>query len=195
MTLWIITITVTCVFVVLLALMWLRKLQFDAVHKNFLELSKRISGKVLRNGFAERPRFSGKFKGQDVTISFTTESSKKGRNYYITLTMQAKSKINFTVLSSQWLNREDFSKDHESRVIPLKDGEYLLETSKKGQLKKLNTQQMEEVIHSIHPFAYILMAKSGMILERTSTNIATDTHPDKLFPLLEGMYHLKMIVE
>ncbi len=190
-----IAIIVTLVFLVLLGLMWLRKLQFDAVHRNFLLLAEKIRGKVIRHGFAERPRFSGNFKGQDISISFTTEGGKGERKYYLTLTMQAKSKINFTILSSGWLEKREFTPEEERRMISLDDGAYLLETSKQGQTKKLSPEKIEEVIHSIHPFAYILMAKSGMILERASTNIATDTHPDQILPLLEGMYALKRLVE
>ena len=195
MILWTIAIIVTLAFLLLIGLMWIRKLQFDAVHRNLLELGEKINGKVIRHGFAERPRFSGNFKGQDVSISFSTESGKEGRRYYLTLTMQANSKINFTVLSSKWLNKQDFTPDEERRMISLKNGEYLLETSKKGHLQKLNTKKIEAVIREIHPFAYILMAKTGMILERTSTNIASDTQPESLYNLLEGMYTLKALVE
>ena len=93
------------VLVVLLLLIWLRKAQFDAVHRNFLDLEDHYGGRVIRNGFAIRPKYSGVFKENRMSISISSEKKTDDhpRQFYISIYMQAPSQINFTVLSNSWL--------------------------------------------------------------------------------------------
>ena len=62
---------------VLGALIWLRKIQFDAVHRNFLDLVDHYGGRVIRDGFAIRPKFSGFVNDRRISISISSEKKTK----------------------------------------------------------------------------------------------------------------------
>lgn len=192
--LWIIAGIFTLVFLAMLLMLFLRKIQFDAMHQNFLELEDEIGGSVQRSGFAARPRYNGEFKGQKVSISFTTEKSDDGeRRYYITVTMEARARLNFSILSAAWMGSKP--PDEKRTLIPLKDGQYLLEPRNSTQLHKIKLPKVEACLDALAPFAYILMAKTGMILERTSMNISQDTKAPPLLSLLDAMVKFKGAVE
>jgi len=195
MILWIIVLVLTVVFLALMILVWFRKLQFDAVHRNFLDLEDKFGGKVMRAGFAVRPRYTGEFKGQRVTVSITYENTKDGRKYYIAATMQCASKVNFTVMSTEWLERREIPDDKKRSMRYILGERFLIETPAAKLMKKLNIPSIEKAVQKIAPFAYILIAKSGIVLERISTNIVEDTQLNKIEGLFEGMYLLKTVVE
>ncbi|RMH95886.1 MAG: hypothetical protein D6681_12730 [Calditrichaeota bacterium] len=194
---WTLTFTavLALIFFTLLGLLWVRKLQFDAVHQNFLDLEDNFGGQVIRAGFAVRPRYSGNFKGQRVSITFTKEGRGRGRRYYITITMQAHSRVNFSIMATGWMQTPEAGSRSNRSMTPLKEGKYMLEVQKKRQLKKLDLKRLEEAIAVMDPFAYVLMANSGMLLERPSVNIVEDTRFGALSRLLEGMHRLKEMVE
>lgn len=195
MVLWIIALTLLVVFLALLLLVWLRKIQFDAVHRNFLKLEDTLGGRVVRGGFAVRPRFNGEYRGQKISISITYESGKNGRKYYIALTMQAHAPVNFTIMSTQWLDRQEIAEEKKRTTRSILRDRYLIETTNANMLKKLNFKKIENAVQQIDRFAYILVAKTGIILERVSENIVKDTEVEALSKLIEGLYALKLAVE
>ncbi len=194
MILWGIFGVLAAIFLLLLAMVFIRKLQFDVIHQNFLDLEDQIGGQVRRAGFAARPSYACEYKGQNVSISFTSEKSKEdGRRYYITATMEAKAKINFSILSAEWMGPSQ--QDEKRTLIPLQDGAYLMEPRNSTQLHKVKLPTIEAQLERIAPFAYILMAKTGMILERTSKNITEDMKAESLLQLIDGMFNFKKTVE
>jgi len=195
MVLYTIAVIILIMILAVLTLVWLRKVQFDAVHRNFLDLVDHFGGRVVRGGFAIRPRYSGNFKNQQVSISISSESWQKQRRFYIAVTMQSRAKINFSIISRDWLESREAETRKKSHAVDLMDGRYLLEVSNPGQLKKLNIASLNKIVERLHPFAYVLIAKTGIILERISTNLIKDTEFPTLNKLLENVYRLKAIVE
>lgn len=175
-------------------LVWLRKVQFDAVHRNFLDLEDHFGGKVIRAGFAVRPQYTGHYKKNKITISVSSEGNKGGRRYYIAVTMQSHSPVHFTILSRHWLE-DRHAQSRKQNVVQLMDGQYLLEVPQVGLLKKINVSALNRIVQQMHPFAYVLIAKTGIILERLSTNLIKDTEFPALKELIQGMYQLKLAVE
>ncbi len=68
--------------------------------------------------------------------------------------------------------------------------EYLIEVTEKKLLNRIDLQQIEEAIKILHPFAYILVSKKGLILEKLSQNLLQDTEEQYLVPLFEGLFNL-----
>jgi len=66
-----ITIILSLILFVVAGLIWLRKAQYDAIHRNFLDLVDQYGGRVVRDAFAIRPKFMGKFKlkGKEKSVS------------------------------------------------------------------------------------------------------------------------------
>ncbi len=195
MVLYITAVVILLVLIVILIMVWLRKVQFDAVHRNFLDLVDHFGGRVIRGGFAVRPRYSGSFKNQHVSISISSENWQKQRRFYIAVTMQSRAKIHFSIISRDWLESREAEDRRKRHAVDLMDGRYLLEVSNPNQLKTLNISSLNKIVEKLHPFAYVLIAKTGIILERISTNLIKDTEFPTLNRLLENVYHLKAVVE
>lgn len=185
------------IFVVLGLLIWLRKIQFDAVHRNFLDLVDQYGGRVIREGFAIRPKFTGLFKNYRLSISISSEkkTEKNPRRFYISIYLQAPGIKNFTVLSNDWINLHQDKQNKKRITKQIFNKKYSLEVSEKKILGKLDISRIENVVKEMHPFAYVLVSRKGLILERISHNLIADTEYEKLNPLLEGMYHLSCIPE
>jgi hypothetical protein len=195
MMLWSIAIVLTIIFLLLLFLTLMRKIQFDAIHHNFLDLEDEFGGQVERHGFAVRPRYAGAFKGQNIAVSITTEKMKKERKYYIAVTMQTRSRKLFTIMSTDWLGRKELPPEQKRETLPIQNGKYLLEASDPEQLRSFDLSLIENILSQMPPFAYVLMGKTRMLLESTSVNIVNDTKLEAMRPLFEGMYRLKRMVD
>lgn len=191
MVLWTIAIIMSLIFLALLMLVWLRKVQFDAIHHNFLSLEDEFGGQVVRGGFAIRPRFAGTYKGEDFSVSITSEKNGKERKYYIAIAMKSDSEFSFTIMSKEWLGNRELSPERQRDCLLIKDNQYLLEMAQSRNLGQLNIPLIENIVSLMHPFAYVLIGKSRMLLERASLNIIQDTRLASMKPLLEGMYQLK----
>jgi hypothetical protein len=95
-------------------------------------------------------------------------------------------------MSANWLNLEknDMSKRHFKKIY---DNNYLVEVSEKRMLSRLNLEQIEKAVQKMHPFAYVLISKKGLILERISQNLVEDTKFEKLDGLLKLLHTLGQI--
>ena len=191
-----VTIFLSLLLLVMAGLIWLRKAQYDAIHRNFLDMEDKYGGRVMRDGFAARPKFMGKFKDSTVSVSFSSEKKDKNqtRRYYISIFLQAHSNINFSILSMDWLSKDGQSKLSDRIVHSIFDHKYLIEVSNEPLMKKLNHNQIEHIVSHMHPFAYALVTKKGIILERLSQNLVEDTAFNHLNELLEALYSLKKIL-
>jgi hypothetical protein len=179
---------------VLFGLIWIRKIQFDAIHQNFLDLEDHYGGKVYRGGFAVRPKYIGLYEEIKLSISISSEkkSERQSRRFYISIYLEAPSLINFTVMSTSWLNLEknDMSNRHVKNIFK---NNYLIEVSEKRILSRLDLKKIEELVQQMHPFAYVLISKKGLILERISTNLVEDTKFEKLDSLVKRLNNLGKI--
>lgn len=193
--LWTIALGLTIIFLLLLALVGLRKFQFDAIHQNFLDLEDQYGGRVIRAGFAVRPSYAGKFKGQEVNVAISTEKAEGERRYYIGVTMETNAKTNFFIKSTAWMGKTEIPEDQKERTLPILNGQYWLEAKDANDLEALDLPDFEKIVSGIHPFAYILVGNSRMLLERISYQIVNDTKLDIINSLLEGMYRLKKTLE
>ncbi len=182
---------------VLIVLNWLRKVQFDAVHRNLLDFEDRYGGRVIRGGFAVRPRYLGEYKGARFSISISAEKRQPGkpRQFYISIYLQTPAKSNYTVLALNWVERREGAEKKKKTVRYIVDKAYLLEVSHKKILKNLNIPLIESLVKKMHPFAYILVSRKGLILERLSSNLIKDTEFDRLNPVVETMYELSLLPE
>lgn len=193
--LWAIALAMTAIFLVLLMLLFLRKAQFDAIHQNFLDLEDAYGGQVIRGGFAVRPRYAGRFKGQDIVVSISTEKTEGERRYYIAVSMEAASRLNFFIKSTDWLGKKEVAEDQKERTLSILNGQYLLEAKSSADLKKVDLAIFEKLVANLPPFAYILIGNSRMLLERISQRILDDTKLEAMQPVFEGMYQLKAALE
>ncbi|MEL6821021.1 MAG: hypothetical protein AAFP70_04605 [Calditrichota bacterium] len=195
MAIWIVSGLMALLLLTYYGMIYIRKLQFDTVNDNFMELEDELGGKVNRAGFASRPSFTTLYKERKATISISSEKKPgEERQYYINLTMQAQSKASFSLLSSQWVQEENDT-ETDNQMIPMLDGQFLLRPTNPAKLHHLQTPRLEKVLPELAPFVYILASPTGMILERSSTNLKHDTRPKEMRDLLAAMLKLAKLTE
>jgi len=184
------TIILSLILLIVGGLIWLRKAQYDAIHRNFLDLVDQYGGRVVRTGFAIRPKYTGRFKENNVSLSFSTEKKNKNetRRYYLSVFLQASNEINFSILSKEWLGDEDKMDLSNRMVKKIFSNKYLIEVSEKNLLNKLDTEYIEKTVERMHPFAYTLVSKKGILLERLSQNLIADTEFESISQLLEVLH-------
>ncbi len=178
-------------------LVLLRKFQYDVVHRNFLALEDRYGGKIIRGGFAVRPRYVGEIEGNRFSVSISTEKNKQGsgRIYYLSFFMQKAADANFTIMSVDWLGKNVEAHRKKGQVKPIFQGKYQVEAAQKELFKKMDWPRMEEIVQQIHPFAYALVSSRGIVLERLSTNLARDTEFEQINPVINGMLKLGHLLQ
>jgi hypothetical protein len=173
-------------------LVWLRKVQYDGIHRNFLDLVDHYGGRIVRPGFASRPKYSGKFNDFPLTVSFSTEkkSESRSRQFYVSIFLRSPAKMNFTIMSKSWLSESQLQTMSGRFIHWLSNKEYLIEVTDKKLLRKIDLSKIEEIMDQLHPFAYVLVSRRGLILEKLSHNLLRDTEEGQLLSLFQGMYAL-----
>ena len=104
-------------------------------------------------------------------------------------------KLIFSSNPPSGFDEKEIPEDQKDRTKPILNGEYWVEAKDSGDFKKLNLPDFEKIIAAIHPFAYILIGNSRVLMERISQRIVEDTKIEALRPLLEGMYQLNKALE
>lgn len=196
MILWIIALSLTFIFLLLLLFVFLRKLHFDAIHRNLLDLEEAYGGKVIRGGFAIRPRYVGKYKGKTISVAITSAREKnEGRKYYIEVNFQASPQTNFSILDAKLLADQNILKERKEKMIQIADGNYVLEVIDKNHLRSLKIKEIGEAISPLSPFEFILASKSGIMFERISTDLNRDTDIRQLGHIIKQIHELRKVVE
>jgi hypothetical protein len=169
------------VFIIFLVVLnFLRKLQWDAVHNNLLDLTDDIGGNVIRQGMLGRPIFHGKYKNLDITINFSTERGKKGRRNYIDISIGRDFSQTLTISSMDWLEEREESVLDEYTEIELDGQKKYGLRSKSGQevLKKNMQQKFKSILQDMHPFSFLFIGYNGLLFEKRGGNLAMSTkHP------------------
>ena len=92
--------------VIFFLLNYVRKMQWDRIHINLLELADEIAGEIYRRNFLARPVFHGKYNGHELTINFSSERVGKTRSHYMDIALNKKIKSSFTISSKKWLSQQ-----------------------------------------------------------------------------------------
>jgi hypothetical protein len=195
MIIWIIAIALVVIIAILAAMIFLRKLHFDTIHRNLLDLEDKYGGKVIRGGFAIRPKYSGDYKGKKVSVTITYSKEKDGRKYYIELTMQAKSKLQFSILGPNLMEGQEIPPERKEKIITLGKDNYLLEVTDPSHIKSLNIKKISNIVTKMYPFVFILITKTGLMLERVSNDLINDTDIRQLGNLFKNLYELREALE
>ncbi|MFC2087960.1 hypothetical protein ACFLSX_00030 [Calditrichota bacterium] len=178
-------------FIFFVIINYFRKLHWDAIHNNLFDLADDIGGNVIRKGFLARPVYHGKYKGNEVTINFSQEKKESGRKTYINISLNKKIKNSITFVSMKWLETQKDSME-DLKIYNIDNNiEYGMRTASSSQIEKKDFD-LKIIINlkKLHPFNYIFLGKTGVILEKESQNIALDTRHPGLKSLIGDIYNL-----
>jgi len=169
------------VFIVfLVAFNFLRKLQWDTVHHNLLDLVDDIGGEVIRRSMLSRPIYHGTYKKQDITINFSTEKVKKVRNNFIDISIGQKFSAAFTISAFAWLEQRDDSALDEFIELNIEGIQRYGLRSERGEnvINKKKESQFSDSLHKLDPFHFLYVGYNGLLFEKEGDNLAISTkHP------------------
>jgi hypothetical protein len=190
-------IAVVFIFIIFLVVLnFLRKLQWDAIHNNLLDLTNEIGGEVLRQGMLGRPIFHGKYKNLDITINFSTERSKKGRRNYIDISVGRNFKQTLTISALDWLKEREESALDEFIEIKLDSQKKYGLRSKSGKdvIKKNMQQKFYSILQDMDPFSYVFIGYSGLLFEKHGGNLAMSTKHPALKQDIDNLIELTRVI-
>ncbi len=176
---------------------YLRKLNLDAIHFNFLELADAVGGQVIRKGILSRPVYHGAFKSIELTVNFSSERTQKKRRQYLDISMAKNSSYNITISTRDWI--EARNEESSSNFVPLDipgDVNYvILKPDDVTYVKEINEKRFIECVKSLTPFTFIYIGQNGILFERECDNIAMCTKPPKLKDTVELLFELSTTLQ
>jgi hypothetical protein len=176
---------------------YLRKLNLDAIHFNFLELADTIGGQVMRKGILSRPVYHGAFKSIELTVNFSSERAQKKRRQYLDISMAKNSSYNITISTRDWI--EGRSEESSSDFVPLDipgDVNYvILKPDDVTYVKEINEKRFIECVKNLTPFTFIYIGQNGILFERECDNIALCTKSPKIKDTVELLFELSTTLQ
>jgi hypothetical protein len=176
---------------------YLRKLNLDAIHFNFLELADAIGGQVIRKGILSRPVYHGAFKSIELTVNFSSERTQKKRRQYLDISMAKNSSYNITISTRDWIEgrNEESSSDFVPLDIPGDVNYVILKPDDVTYVKEINEKRFIECVKNLTPFTFIYIGQNGILFERECDNIAMCTKSPKLKDTVELLFELSTTLQ
>jgi hypothetical protein len=175
-----------------LIIYYLRKLHWDVIHSNLLDLVDEFEGNVHRKGFLSRPVFHGNYKNCEITINFSQERIKSARKNYINISINKKLNKSITIASLDWIKSQNESTDGLETILMNDSNQYGIRINKiKETLKNDLKHQLEKIV----PFNYLFIGQTGLIYEKESKNLGTDTKSDLLKSDITHIFNLSNLFE
>lgn len=193
----ILLLSISVLLLLYLVMLFVRKSLWDAVHRNLLDIEDHYNGKVIRNGFASRPVFKGRFEDNDITINFSSAKTKAGRRTYIDFTLTGASPFSLTIAEKNWLDEQNSTNNNPKEEIVLKNNTPIVIMSADAQKLKriISTPDFINTLEQIENMAYFFVGKTGTICEFWTDQVDRDTDFAKMKPRLEMIYKLLSFIK
>ena len=168
---------IVLIFILWAILLYIRKSQWDTIHRNLLDLEDHFEGKVIRRGFAARPFFHGQVGGHPFTLNISSEKVNSERLNYIDISWDLPVKEALTIADFEWLKKR---RDKESKDLMLLKSEQgkefaLIHKDKKRLQQILQLPVVKQFISRFENLCYVFLGKTGLICEFSADNLALAT--------------------
>ncbi len=163
-------------------LLYVRKSQWDTIHRNLLDLEDHYEGKVIRRGFAARPFFYGKINGYPLTLNISSEKIGKERLNYFDISWGMPTAESFTISEKEWLAKH---RDQKVDILPEMENERgqkfaLIHNDPKRAEEIKNHPAVSVFINDFSNLCYIFLGKTGIICEFSAENLAEASKFDSM---------------
>jgi hypothetical protein len=185
------------VVVVFFILNFLRKLHWDAIQHNLLDLADKIGGSVLRKGILSRPIYHGRYRDIDLTINFSVDKSGGKRKNYIDISIGKNLDCAFTISSLDWIKESSTGSLEEFKPIELKTKRaYGIRQHKGKKLFQMpGKNQIKACLQELDPFRFLHASTNGMLFEKEGENLGVSTRHPNLEKYIEALYSLILVIE
>ncbi len=178
---------IALIFVFWALLMYVRKSQWDTIHRNLLDLEDHFEGKVIRRGFATRPFFHGRVEGHPFTLNISSERIDNERINYVDISWELPVKETFTIADFNWLKKRRDKTAEKLKLIKSEQGkEFALMHRNKNRLEQLvKSPVIQQFVSQFENLCYVFLGKTGLICEFSTENLANATEFKSLNSKLE----------
>ncbi len=175
------------IFLVWLLLLYVRKSQWDTIHRNLLDLEDHFEGKVIRRGFAARPFFHGQVEGHPFTLNLSSERIDNERINYVDISWDLPVSETLTIAEFSWLKKRRDKDDAQLKLLKSDQGkEFALMHKNKNRLEQLVTSPViQQFVSQFENLCYVFLGKTGLICEFSAENLASATEFNSLKSKLE----------
>lgn len=144
---------------------FLRKLQYDQMHQNLLDLVDKYGGEVVRRGFAASPVYNGKFKNKMLVINFSSVREEKNeREFYATFTYEVKISRLFSIMSLEWLEKHPVEQNPDAKTFEV--GKFRVSSSQPETLKMFkNKPEILDILQNMDNLVYLFSSVRGVMFE------------------------------
>ncbi len=173
-------------------LLYVRKSQWDTIHRNLLDLEDNYDGKVIRRGFAARPFFYGKIHGYPITVNISSEKLGKERLNYFDISWGIPVQDSFTLAEYQWLKKH---RDDQAENMHLMENVYgtkfaVIHKDKEKIHALSQHPTVQKFIDECDELCYVFLGKTGMICEFRADNLAEASKYENMNKRLELLKNL-----
>ena len=163
-------------------LIYIRKSLWDVVHRNLLSLEDNFEGKIIRKNFLARPVFHGKINDTQVTLSFSTAKSSKGRVTYLNISYDLATRTSLTLSTRKWLEEQNAGDLDDYTTLENNYGEkFIIRPISNIKVKQLTEDKIVmEFINEFRNLAYYFSGKTGILCEYIIDQAAEATKFDQL---------------
>ena len=167
-------------------LVYIRKSLWDVVHRNLLALEDHFEGKIIRKSFLAQPVFHGKINDSQVTLSFSTAKSTKGRITYLNISYDLLTKTSLTLSAKNWLEEQNAGELDDYVALENDYGEkFILRPISNKLVKALAEDKiLLEFMNEFRDLAYYFSGKTGILCEYIIEQVAEATEFDQLYKRL-----------
>ncbi len=163
-------------------LLYVRKSQWDTIHRNLLDLEDHYEGKVIRRGFAARPFFYGKINGHPLTVNISSEKLGDERLNYFDISWGIPTSETFTIAEKGWLAKH---RDQKVDVLPEMENDYgqkfaLIHKDQDKAAEIMQHQAVRDFINGFQNLCYIFLGNTGIICEFSAENLAEASKFDSM---------------
>jgi hypothetical protein len=175
---------IICILILItwIILLYIRKSLWDVVHRNLLELEDNFEGKIIRKSFLARPAFHGKINGAQVTLSFSSAKSARGRVTYLNISYDLPTKTSLTLSTKKWLEEQNAGKLEDYATLENDYGEKFILRPISDKLVKTLVEDkiLLNFINEFRNLAYFFSGKTGILCEYIVDQAAEVTKFDQL---------------
>ena len=188
--------TVLTIILIFLLFNYLRKLHWDAIHHNLLDLVDEIGGEIYRRGFLSRPIYHGEYKGNEIAINFSLEKMNNKRVNYLDISLGKEFRNSVTVSSLKWLQDRRESTENYLELDDTDIREYgILKKDLQRVFKGKPDADFIKNVKKLVPFTYIFIGQTGILFEMECNNFAQCTKHPQILNLIEILSEISKIIK
>ena len=132
-----------------------------------------------------------------MTVNFSSERSKKGRQNYIDISMECPTKGSFTISSLDWIREQNAGSAEDFVLIESESKKKygIRDQPDSKSLLQTHGGKISDILHRLDPFLFIYAGANGILFEKAGGNLAISTRHPGIKKILDVLIDLSRIIK